>query len=256
MVGGMGIKAALKSFRLRDWLVIFVGGTIFSEFIKWFVREVLKDLFFGAMSDFLRSWLAKMTDPVVAQFIASSLLPYLIGFGAVIFVAWWFGQDRKRRALTVSPRIESPNKKQARVYIDVVNESEGTIRGVVACIDSITNGSNSETERMISQFLEIDGVQVHNDPSECRADLHPGQSVSYNIGSVNAKPGNVVFNLERRIRQVSGDGRSVIYHPMAPRSVKAGRWRVSIVVRGEDVRPEIVSFEFISTKTKVKVEIL
>ena len=81
---------------LRDWLVLVVGGAAASAVIQWFGREILKDLVFGEITEFIRPWLAAMIGASAAQSIASTIFPALLGFGAVALVAWWFGWGRTR----------------------------------------------------------------------------------------------------------------------------------------------------------------
>lgn len=212
----------------------------------------------------------------LAEFIGGGLVSYLInplvGIIVVIlgFFILWIGatagapfrqrnearatvEDLTSRSLIVTPRIEYPSEKSVRVYIDIVNETKGTIHGVIACIDKITNGvEEAKTKPMIGRNLVIDGPSDHTNPSKSTTDLHPGQSVTFGVAGVGTLPGKITFLFPRTQRMTTSDGR-VSYGIAGERHVPAGHLRVSVVVRGEDANPEIMLFEFDSTETEVKV---
>lgn len=160
--------------------------------------------------------------------------------------------------LTVMARIQHhSSSKSARVCVDVKNNTAVTIRNVMASVDSITNLDDGEIDPqqascIIGAALEIDSRQDHSSPSLTTVDLHPGQSISFNVAGVNITPANNVFNLARTRKLQTQDGQ-VHYTVSGSSAIPAGHYKVVVVVRGEDAPPQHKSFDFLSHETEVRV---
>lgn len=163
----------------------------------------------------------------------------------------------EEKYFTVKGTIESlKDGKLTRVCIQVTNPTNRTTRNVTAATDSIeTLSSNEWFERhghkLLGHSFALTGPIDPFGTSKYLVYLHPRQSATVKIVSVNIMPASEIFDLIRDSKQTDAQGRDH-YSATGQRSVPAGHYNVSIIVRGEDVSPERATFILESTETTTK----
>jgi len=140
------------------------------------------------------------------------------------------------------------------LFVSAHNPTANTVRNVSASLlEIIAEPENNEREkiqRLIGVPLSPEGKRVHHKPTPEHIDIHPADTCRFEIGRVHfvapssRSKSHIAISVAETTPVLDGQGRTWYTHGV-DRGIHfpdKGEWKIRIIVRGQDIKPEQAAF--------------
>lgn len=204
---------AHTTWKQKVW--VFLSGIAIGEFIRWFARELGKDLFFGSVSDWLQSRVAAVTTIGAARAIVDALglvAPPIIGVLAAILI-YRLGQRSLRGTRAPSPRCTyrptdtemPPSWRRWRWWHTIWAHApfhSYKHRKRLEFIDSWEDYFAERAGQNVPQASALPSAKPHRTPAS-----HPTAQTEYNLTNLDLKwkRGRLVANARAAVIKIAAE---------------------------------------------------